>query len=223
MICQYFKGTIRQMRRHKAFSIINIVGLVLGTTTCLFVAHFVLFEHSFERFNKNADRTFLVNLYNTNNGVFDQISAETASGLGYAIQQSVPGIESLSRVGSSNLTGIVSNKHQSKEYIENEIVKADGSVIDVLAIDLIEGDKKKILSSPQSVIISESIARKYFNDVRVLGKTLEIGFSDGNPAAKPYQMRGYFEIFRQTLISIFNSYFLQGVNKHGMRTGHGVT
>jgi putative ABC transport system permease protein len=156
----------------------------------LFVAQFVWFEYSFENFNKNADRTYRINLHNTSNGVFTGVSPGICSGLGYTAQQSIPGIESMARV-SSTTTGIVSNKDQLEDR-EDDIVYADASIFKVLAIDLVEGDRHKILKDPNAIAISESTALKYFGDAHALGKVLLIGFSNGDTIKKPYQIEAVF-------------------------------
>jgi len=73
-------------------------GLTTGISVCLIVAQFVYFQWSFEDFNKNADHTYRINLYNTSNGVYTGTSPSTVSGLGYAMQQTISGIESMARL-----------------------------------------------------------------------------------------------------------------------------
>jgi putative ABC transport system permease protein len=191
MISTHVKVIVRQFERNKIFSFVNLFGLTTGITVCLLVAQFILFESSFEDFNKKADRTYRINLYNTTNGTFTGITPSTVSGLGYAMQQTIPGIESMARF-SSKITGIVSNESQKLRDQEDNIVNADPSIIDALAIELIEGDKSEILKDQQSIIIAESIAKKYFGDIHAFGKILEIGFNNGDTIKKTYQIEGVF-------------------------------
>jgi putative ABC transport system permease protein len=191
MLSNHLKIILRQLTRTKTFSIVNLTGLILGITVCLFVAQFVWFERSFENFNVNADRTYRVNLYNTSNGIFDNISAGTVSGLAYSMKQTLPGIEAIGRL-SSKTKGVVSNKEHLVEDLESEIVFADPSIIDILGIDLIKGDRLKVLTSPQSIVISRSIALKYFDDTNVVGKSLEMGFNGGSIEVKLFQIEGVF-------------------------------
>lgn len=191
MLTNHLKIILRQLTRNKTFSFVNLTGLVTGITVCLFVAQFVWFEWSFERFNVNADRTYRVNLYNTSNGVFDNISAGTVSGLAYAMKQTLPGIEAIGRL-SSKTKGVVANKEHLVENLESEIVFADPSIINILGIDLIKGDRLKVLNTPQSIVISKSIALKYFGDTNVVGKSLEMGFNGGSIEFKLFQIEGIF-------------------------------
>ncbi len=191
MIKNNMKLMIRQVARNKTYSLVNILGLTIGIFASLLIAQFVLFEWSFERYNKNADKTYRVNLYNTSNGVFTGISPGTVSGLGYVLQRSFPGIEAVARL-SSRVTGIVASDDHSVTHMETEIVYADASILDLLAIDLLEGQKYSVLKTPQSILISESAARKYFGDTMVSGKTLQFGFNNGSVLPTPYQIGGVF-------------------------------
>jgi putative ABC transport system permease protein len=191
MFRNHTKVVIRKIFRNKTFSIINILGLTLGITVCLLISQFVWFEWSFECFNENAERTFRVNLYNTNNGVFDKISKGTVSGLAYDIKQSLDGIESVARLGGK-MKGIVSCSEHLTEDQEDNIVYADPSIIEVLALDFVDGDKRTALKDPLSIIISESVARKYFDHTRVVGSILDIGFNSGTIEKKSYKIQGVF-------------------------------
>jgi putative ABC transport system permease protein len=191
MLSNHLKITIRRIARNKTFSWVNLLGLTTGITACLFVAQFVWFEYSFERFNGNADQTYRINLYNTSNGLFDGISSGTVSGLAYSMDQTIPGIEFIGRISSMN-RGMVANNERQIEDVENEIVFADPSIIELLGINLIEGTRTDILKEPQSAIISKSIALKYFGDTQVTGKFLNIGFNGSAEEPKSFQIKGVF-------------------------------
>ena len=192
MLKNHTRLIVRQFGKHKVVSGINLIGLTIATTVCLLVGQFVVFENSFERFNKNVDRTYRVNLYNTQNGMYTGTSAGTVPALAYVMKQSVPGIESIARV-SSRMRGVVANRETKFEDREDNIVFADPSVIDVLSLDLISGDKRNILRDPKKVIISESIARKYFGNEFVAGRVLDFGFSNNSLEFTPYQIEGVFK------------------------------
>ncbi|MBA4055520.1 MAG: hypothetical protein C0490_12465, partial [Marivirga sp.] len=180
----------RQLARNKTFSIINVLGLTIGITVLLLITQFVLFERSFESFNKKADRTYLVNLYNTHNGVFSSISAGTVPALAHSIKQTIPGVESIARIGYRTQC-VVFSREQQQENID-EIFFADPSIVDALGIDLIQGDQKKMLRHPQSILVSEAAALKYFGSLNVVGKILEIGFNNNSLERKPYEVYGVF-------------------------------
>ena len=163
----------------------------MGITMCLLIAQFVKFEQSFEDYNENEYRTYRINLYNTHNGVFDKISSGTVSGLAHDIKEKIPGVESIARIGD-RMTGIVSSRLSQMEDKESNITFADSSIMSMLAIDMLDGDCHSALKIPQSVIISASVARKYFGDTHVAGKILDIGFSSATVDKKSYEVQGVF-------------------------------
>ncbi len=191
MITNNIKIILRQLTRNKSFSFINLVGLITALTVCLFVIQFVWFEYSFEQFNKNADRTYRVNLYNTSNGVFKGISKETVSGLAYAMKQTLPGLEKIGRL-SSREGAVVYNPAKQARNLERGIVYADPSIIDILGIEPLAGENFNAQTSPQSLMISESTALKYFDRTDIMGETLEIGFPGANIEMKQFEVTGVF-------------------------------
>lgn len=183
---------LRQLTRNKSFSLINLMGLITGLTVCLFITQFVWFEYSFEQFNKNANRTYRVNLYNTSNGVFEGIYKGTVSGLAYAMKQSLPGIDAIGRLGSKE-RAVVYNPDAQIRNLESQIVYADPSIIDILAINLRAGANHNLLKTAQSIIVSEQIATKYFGHTDVVGESLEIGFPGDNIETHLFTVGGVFE------------------------------
>jgi putative ABC transport system permease protein len=191
MLRNHTRLIVRQFRKHKVVSGINFMGLTIAITVCLLIAQFVMFENSFERFNNNVGRTYRVNLYNTQNGMHTGTSAATVPALAYVMKQSIPGIESIARV-SSGMRGVVANKETKFEDREDNIVVADPSVVEVLSLQLISGDKLNVLRDPKRVLISESIARKYFGNEFVAGRVLDFGFSNNSLEFTQYEIEGVF-------------------------------
>jgi putative ABC transport system permease protein len=185
-----FRFIGRQMVRNKLFTAINITGLTLGIAVALFVVQFALFEYSFENFNANADRTFRVNLYNTSNGVFDGIDASTVPALGYAITESSPGIESIARLGYRTRTVMSTASRQFTD--SEEVVFADPAIAEVLSLEFVAG-KKLSEQAPGGVIISESVALKYFGRIDVVGETIDLGFNNNSLERQSHTVMGVFK------------------------------
>jgi putative ABC transport system permease protein len=91
------------------------------------------------------------------------------------------------------MRGVVANKETKLEDREDNIVFADPSVIDILGLDLISGDKRNVLRDPKKVLISESIARKYFGNEFVTGRVLDFGFNNNTLEFTQYQIEGVFK------------------------------
>ena len=192
MITNYLKLLFRQFRKKKITTSINLIGLITAPTLCLCIYQYVAFEYSFESFNKHADRTYRINLYNTSNEVFQNISKETVSGLAYSIKQMIPEIELVGRIGSRE-NAVVQNSENQKRFLEGNIAFADSEIIDLLAITLLSGKKGNILHDAQSIVLSEATALKYFGSTDVLGKTLLIGFPGANIELKEFFVQGVFQ------------------------------
>jgi putative ABC transport system permease protein len=186
-----FRIIARRAGRSKSFTFINLLGLMLGITVCLFIAQFVYFEHSFEDFNPKVARTYRINLYNTQNGVFDKISPATVSGLAYAMEQTLPGIEATARI-SQKTKGIVANPQRQIEAREDQIVYADPAIVEMLALEMIDGNPQQLLQEPQSIVISQSAALKYFRTTAAVGQALELGFNGNSISRMPYVVQGVF-------------------------------
>jgi len=191
MLRNYTTLIARQAAGNKTFTAINVLGLTTAIAVCLMIAQFVQFEYSFERHIKNASRTYRINLYNTQNGIFTSLSPETVPGLSYSMKQTIPGIDAIARV-SYRTRAIVSNQERQLRDKEDAIVFADPSIVEVLGLDLIEGDKRNVLRDPKSLIISESVAKKYFGTTAVAGKSLDFGFNNNSIEAVRYQIKGVF-------------------------------
>jgi len=185
------KVIIRQIARNKTFSIVNIFGLVSGIFVCLLIAQYVWWEWSFDRHVENADNIYRINLYNAENGVFSNISSQTVSGLAHSIEQEIPGTKSIARL-SSKTSAIVISKEKGLQNREDEMVFADPSIIEVLGLRIIEGDRKTALRDPKGIIISASATLKYFGTTQVAGQVLEVGFSGSTIQYNPYQIQGVF-------------------------------
>lgn len=186
------RSILRRSTRKKSFTAINLLGLTVGTAVAMFVAQLVWFEYSFDRHIPDSDRIYRVNLYNTNNGVFDQISAGTVSGLAADIRENIPAVESVARLSSLS-QGIVANPERQVEDLEGEIAYADPDILELLGLNLLDGGRKKALQEPQTILISETAARKYFGSLQATGKILKIGFNNNSLEKQPYEVRGVFK------------------------------
>ena len=177
------KTAIRSIRKGKVFSIINIFGLALGLSVCLLIALFVADEYSYDRYNDKADRIFRV-VYDVhlNGNSLDGILAPYS--LGPTLVKEYPGIENATRIRYQ--IDMVVRKGNEKE-IEPNTVFADATLFDVFTLPMIEGNPHTALAAPYSIVISERIARKYFNNTEALGKTL---VTEGNTDTTTYTITG---------------------------------
>jgi putative ABC transport system permease protein len=168
MFKNYFKIAFRNLWRNKAFSAINIGGLALGLAVCLLITLYVVNELSYDKYNANADRIYRVNSdFKVNGSLFND--RESPGSMATLMLKDYPGIQNAARLKDN---GKVLVKKGNSTLIETNSFYADNALFDVFTLPMIAGNPKTALSNPYSLVISEDMARKYFNSLDVIGKTL---------------------------------------------------
>jgi putative ABC transport system permease protein len=178
-----FKAAIRNIRKGKVFSIINIFGLAMGLSACILIALFVVDEFSYDQYNDKADRIFRV-VYDAHLNGNAFVGNYAPFPMGPTLVAEYAQIEKAVRIRYQG--DIMVGKGNDKE-IESNAVFADPAIFDVFTLPMIAGDPGKALTAPYTVVISERIAKKYFNSTAVIGKTL---VTYGNVDTTTYQIRG---------------------------------
>jgi putative ABC transport system permease protein len=187
MIKNYFKIAWRNMLGNKADSCINIIGLSIGIAACLLILEFVSFELSYDRFNKNADNIYRVTNDRFQHGKLVQHGTITYSAVGPAMKKDFPEILANTRV--EPLGTIILSDNEKKYEVKNSMA-VDNEFLSVFSYPLIAGDPKTALREANTIILSETLARKIFlvrnNDFSsVLGRTLRISRD-----SLPYKITG---------------------------------
>ncbi len=177
MLTNYLKIALRNLRRQKGYAFINIAGLAIGVATCLLLFLFVRYEAGFDRFNTNYARIYrLLHREQAPDGsLYYRVLQFPETGPGAAEQ--FPGIESYTRlVRNSILVREGTNPHVEPFFY------ADSTVFDVFTLPLIAGNAASSLRDPQTLVVSESIARKYFGSMapaEVIGQRLQVQTAEG--------------------------------------------
>jgi putative ABC transport system permease protein len=170
MFKNFIHTLLRSMLRHKGFSFINIAGLAIGLAACIIILLFIVDELSYDRFHEKADRIYRV----TTAGVFGNnefAGTYTAAPLAKALCDDYAEVEHATRMMARN-NRLVS--YEEKSFIENRFFYADSSVFDVFTIPLVAGDPNTALNKPNTIVITETMAAKYFEDEDPIGKTLSV-------------------------------------------------
>jgi putative ABC transport system permease protein len=167
MFKNYLKIAWRNLLRHKAFSLINILGLSIGMATCMIIYLYVVHELTYDLYNKNASRIARVSL-NMHSPENDLRLATAPSLLAPAIMRNLPEVKEAVRIQEIATT----IKWKDQLYQENDFCKSDPNIFSVFDFVFIEGSPNNALRAPNSVVINRTIARKYFGQSTALGKTL---------------------------------------------------
>ncbi len=159
---------IRNFRKDRWFSILNILGLTIGITFSLFLIFYVRDELSFDRFNKNVDRIYRINSYiqerdkNTNWTI-------TQFPLAPTLKKDFPEIEEAVRFSPRERTLF---KNGTNNFYETKIYYVDSNVFKIFTVNFVEGNHNA-LYQPNCIVISRTLAEKYFGkNTQVVGKTL---------------------------------------------------
>lgn len=175
MLIHYLKIAFRNMQKQRMYAFINIGGFAIGIAACLLISLYIRNETSYDRDNPNKDRVYRIIGEAKQNG-------ETSSGVGFpapmskALLNDFPEVEKAGRLMTSELFGGANNQvrrtDETTDSYEKGFCFADTSILDILNVHLIYGNRKDALSEPNSVVICKSMADKYFPNQNPVGKTL---------------------------------------------------
>ena len=166
----YLTIIIRNIRNHKLYSLINVVGLAVGLTSCGLILLWIQHEIKYDQHHLNGDRIYRVlrqvKNKTTGNSYF---SNGTLGPLGPALKADFPEIKAMTRI----FTGSSWVQYKDKGFRERFWV-ADGSFLDVFTFPLLKGDRQALLKHPSSVVVTETVARKYFGNENPIGKVITV-------------------------------------------------
>jgi putative ABC transport system permease protein len=169
MLKNYLTIAIRNLLRHKAFSIVNILGLAVGLTACLLIALYVENELGYDNFHEKGNRIVRVVMqYGTGNEVGQ--TGVTGTKVALAFKRNFPEVEAGVRMFATERVV----KSGEKLFTENNFYYADSSFFDIFSFKLLIGNTKKVLEDPNMVVITESTAKKYFGNENPIGKLIRV-------------------------------------------------
>lgn len=161
---------IRNILRHRLISFITIFGLSLGLAGSMFIFLWVYDELNFDHFNAKGDRLYRVEEDQPySKGLFHVTVTPWPSGPEW--KEKIPGIENSCRITNA---GSILFRYKDKTFYEDKVVAVDSSFFRMFTFPLLSGDTRTALKNPQSIIISDEMARKYFGNENPLGKSFEI-------------------------------------------------
>jgi putative ABC transport system permease protein len=170
MLKNYLKVILRNIRKHKGYSFINITGLAIGMACCLLISIWVLDELSYDRFHTNASLLYRVEEDQQYSGRVFHVTV-TPHPLGPALVEEIPEIVDATRYVWS---GGLLFRYGEKAFFEYLIRAVDPSFFQMFTFPFIKGDKNRALESAHSLVISEDIAEKYFGEKDPLGKVITV-------------------------------------------------
>jgi putative ABC transport system permease protein len=174
MIINNFKLAFRHLRRSKVFTLINVLGLSVSLSAFVLITQYISFELSFDQFHENRDVLYRVGLKRYSNGELIETSAKTFTGVRSLLKDNFPEVEAVTGFYKTPAnTGFL---FRYGGMIRNEPggwFSADSAFFNVFPSLLLKGDPNTVLKESNSVILSESAAKRIFGDRDPIGQTLE--------------------------------------------------
>ena len=174
MFWNYLKVTYRSFLRQKVYSLINITGLAIGLACFILIFLYIRDEMSYDRFHSKSDRTYRVIEHFESEGIGEHSASQpfpTGPTLVNDFGRQIVHQVRLFNFQSPSLA--LAYREKDKAFNESRIFFADSTFFDVFDFELKTGDKQTALDEPNSILLTEEMARKYFDDEDPMGKVLE--------------------------------------------------
>jgi putative ABC transport system permease protein len=167
MFKNYLKITLRNLKKNKIYSFINISGLAIGIACCILIVLWVQDELSYDRFHENAENLYVA--------TFSNGSKVTPTALSGFLKDEYPEILHTSRF--RNIGGNLL-KYKDTEIVEPDGIMADPEFLNMFTISFLRGDPKTALNDPNSILISQQVASKFFSTEDPLHQTMTFDSSE---------------------------------------------
>jgi len=172
MLRHYAKVALRQLLRHRRYAGIMIGGLALSMAAYLLITDYVRFETTFDRIHPAGERIYRVESQFFKGGQLTDDWATSSNGYGSAMQAAFPELEATTRISWRNSARTV--RYEQTKFRENHVCYADSNFFTFFAFPVRKGDPRTFLKAPNTIVISEAAARRYFRSADPIGRYLDI-------------------------------------------------
>ncbi|MCP4724920.1 MAG: FtsX-like permease family protein [bacterium] len=170
MLKNYLKIAFRNIMKYKSYSIINISGLAIGIACCILIFIYVNHELSYDKFHPDNDRIYRVSSH-VKLGLSDFSTTSAFDPIVPVLKEQYPEVEDASRLGQRFRIIL---EHNNENFYEDRLIYVEKNIRSILDFRMIEGTFDVIFENPNTIIISEYIAGKYFKDQPALGSNINI-------------------------------------------------
>ncbi len=177
MIRNYITTAVRNLLRHKGYSLINVIGLALGLAGCILMLLYIRYETSYDDYNLKQDRMYRVEDNLLWMGSVKKV-ATTPSAWAPVLLADYPSIEQLTRL--RRLSDQQSVQLENRSFRGKASFYADSNIFDVFTLPLARGTPATALTRPHTVVISESIANTCFGETDPIGALITLDLGKGN-------------------------------------------
>ncbi|MCF8231987.1 MAG: ABC transporter permease [Bacteroidales bacterium] len=175
MLKNFILIALRNLKKQREFALITILGLGIGIAVSALIMRYVMHEYNFDRFHENKDRIYrIMSDVNMPNGKSKK-AAVSSGDIGKLVTEKLPQVEAFTRF---NTHSDVRLKHNERQYTISEFTYADSTFFNMFSFELLRGNPEKVLTQPNSAVLSASAARKVFGDNEAINKTITIDERD---------------------------------------------
>lgn len=168
------------MMRNKVYSLINILGLSIGVACCMLLALYIQEEYAVDKHHSRVEDIYRITT-DFKNLTHIHLTASCSPPIAMAMKDEIPEVEVAARI--LNPPGVAQNliKYETNMFYESDGFIADSTIFSVFSYDFVEGNPDKALTQPNSVVLTEALAKKIFGNESALNKVISI--SQGGPTA----------------------------------------
>jgi putative ABC transport system permease protein len=188
MFKNYLRIAFRNLVKRKGYTVLNVLGLAIGITCCLLIFQYVSYEKSYDTFEPQYSQIVRLRLDSYQQGKLAWKSATSYPAFGPTMKRDFPEVEDFCRLHDADV--LLSNDAREVKFEEDKGYFADASVLDMFAVKLLKGNPATALNAPDKILLSETMAKKYFGNEDPLGKRL----TDRDPDyTRTFEVTGVFK------------------------------
>ena len=184
MLKKNLKIAFRNLLKHKGYSLINIIGLAVGMACCLLILLYVQDELSYDRFYQNADQIYRVTLRARIAGNEVHVT-NTAAPMATAMMAEFPEVKAATRIDKPSQRMVV--RYADQQFIETKLLYADSMFFAVFQQPMLQGNPNTALSAPNTIVITDEIAQKYFGNANPIDQVITI---NSGGTERPFTVTG---------------------------------
>ncbi|MBS1680115.1 MAG: ABC transporter permease [Bacteroidetes bacterium] len=177
MLKNYLLATVRSLQKHFYYSAVNVSGIGLGLATCVLLFLWIQHELSFDQFHENADRIYRGSLEYSFGGQTAKTSVSPTALLP-VLKKNFTEVETGVRIYNMSSTNPFIIKTGDNIFQEKKFYFADSTFFDVFSFPLLRGNSAKALTEPHSILLTQAMAKKYFDTEDVIGKLLTVNSTE---------------------------------------------
>lgn len=179
----YLTTALRNFSRNMTYSVLNLAGLTIGLVCSMLIFQFVIFENCADEFHAKTDRLYRVAVTSVTAGGTPETGAQFFLGAAEAFKTEIPEVEDAIRIRADFFQEGPTISHteagELTAFKDIRSIIVDSTFLKMFSFPLVRGDRASALSLPNSILVSESLARRFFHDEDPIGKTLDYSMNQG--------------------------------------------